>query len=77
VGKGLSGWVVGFWRRLGVDLRLGGDVGWFVVVALSGLFLSLEHGGCQILGLNSRIYVALNTKAWVEGHRRGYERGQR
>jgi hypothetical protein len=30
-----------------------------------------------MLGPNSQSYVALNTKVWVEGHRRGYERGQR
>jgi hypothetical protein len=29
---------------------------------------------CYLLGLNSRSYVAPNM--WVEGYRRGYERGQ-
>jgi hypothetical protein len=48
-----GGGVAGFGRRLGVDLRLDGDVGWFVMVALSELFSGLEHGGCQMLELNS------------------------
>jgi hypothetical protein len=34
----------GFGWKLGVSLRQDGDIGWFVVVALSGSFLSLEHG---------------------------------
>jgi hypothetical protein len=45
--------VVGFGQRLGVDLRLGGDVGWLIAVALLELFSGLEHGGRQMLGLNS------------------------
>jgi hypothetical protein len=69
--------VIGFGQRLGVDLHLGGDVGWFIAVALSGLFSGLKQGGRQMLGLTSRSYIALNTKVWVKGHRRGYERGQR
>jgi hypothetical protein len=48
-----GGGVAGVGWRLGVDLRLGGDVGWFIAVALSGLVLGLEHGGHQMLGLNS------------------------
>jgi hypothetical protein len=44
----------GFGRRFGVSLRLGGDAGWFIFVASSGLSSGLEHGGCQILGPNSR-----------------------
>jgi hypothetical protein len=52
-GEDLSRWVDGFGWKLGVDLRLDGSVGWFIAVALSGSFLSLEHGGRQILGLNS------------------------
>jgi hypothetical protein len=34
----------GFGWKLGVSLRQDGDIGWFIVVALSGSFLSLEHG---------------------------------
>jgi hypothetical protein len=63
-----GGGVAGFGRRLGVDLRLDGDVGWFVMVALSELFSGLEHGGCQMLELNSQSYVAPNMKVWVECH---------
>jgi hypothetical protein len=49
-----GGGVDGFGWRLGVGLRLDGGIGWFIEVALSELSSSLEHGGCQILGLNSR-----------------------
>jgi hypothetical protein len=45
---------VGFGRRVGVSLRLGGAIGWFVLVASSGLSSGLEYGGCQMLGLSSR-----------------------
>jgi hypothetical protein len=48
-----GGGVDGFGLRLGIDLRLDGGVGWFITMALSGSFSSLEHGGCQILGSNS------------------------
>jgi hypothetical protein len=41
-------------RRFEWSLRLGGDVGWFVFVALSGLPSGLEHGGHQMLGSNSQ-----------------------
>jgi hypothetical protein len=44
----------GFDQRFGWCLHLGGDVGWFILVALSGLPSGLEHGGCQMLGSNSR-----------------------
>jgi hypothetical protein len=37
-GKGFS-----FGRRFGVSIRLGGDVGWFILVASLGLSSSLEH----------------------------------
>jgi hypothetical protein len=33
---------VGFGRRLGVSLRLGGVIGWFISVASSGLSLGLN-----------------------------------
>jgi hypothetical protein len=52
-GEGLSGGVASFGRRLGVDLRLDGYVGWFIMVALSGFFSGLEQGGREMLGLNS------------------------
>jgi hypothetical protein len=45
--------VDGFGWKLGVDLRRDGDVGWFIMMALSGLFLGIQYGGRQILGLNS------------------------
>jgi hypothetical protein len=46
--------VGGFAWRFGVSFRLDGDADWIIRVASSGLFLSLEHSGCQMLGLNSR-----------------------
>jgi hypothetical protein len=45
--------VVEGWK-LGVGIRLDGGVGWFIEVALSRSSSSLEHGGRQMLGLNSR-----------------------
>jgi hypothetical protein len=65
----------GFGQRFGINLRLGGDVGWFILVASLELFSGLEHGGHQMLELNSQSYVAPNTKVWVEGCRRRYMRG--
>jgi hypothetical protein len=47
--KGIS-----FAQRFRVSLRLGGDVGWFVLVASRGLSSGLKHGGRQMLGPNSR-----------------------
>jgi hypothetical protein len=66
-----------FGRKFVVSLRLGGDTRWFILVASLGLSSGLEHGGHQILGLNSQSYVAPNTELWVEGYQRGYWRGQR
>jgi hypothetical protein len=43
-----------FDRRFEWSLRLGGDVGWFILVASSGLPSGLEHVGLKILGSNSR-----------------------
>jgi hypothetical protein len=40
----------GFDRMFGVSLCSGGDVGWFIAVASSGLSLGLEHGGRQMMG---------------------------
>jgi hypothetical protein len=54
--------VDGFGWKLGVDLRGDGDVGWFIMMALSGLFLGIQHGGRQILGLNSRGYRVPDTE---------------
>jgi hypothetical protein len=54
--------VDGFGWKLGVDLRRDGDVGWFIMMALSGLFLGIQHGGRQILGLNSRGYRVSDTE---------------
>jgi hypothetical protein len=54
--------VADFGRRFGVSLRLDKDVGWSVLVALSGLSSGLEHGGHKILGLNSQNYIALNMR---------------
>jgi hypothetical protein len=48
-----GGWVDGFGWNLGVDLHQDGDIGWFIAVALSGLFSGLEHGGRQMLGPNN------------------------
>jgi hypothetical protein len=57
---------VGFVRRLRVSLHLGADVGRFFSVVSSGLFSGLEHGGHQMLGLNSRVILSpkhgANTK---------------
>jgi hypothetical protein len=75
VGRAQVYWGFGSGWRFGVSLHLGRDVGWFILVASSGLFSGLEHGGCQILRLNSQSYVAPNMKVWVKGHRRGCERG--
>jgi hypothetical protein len=44
----------GFGQRFRVGLSLGGDVGWFVWVASSGLSSGLDQGGRQMLGPNSR-----------------------
>jgi hypothetical protein len=41
---------VGGWWNLALGLRLDAGVGWFFWVALSGLSLSLDHGGHQMLG---------------------------
>jgi hypothetical protein len=49
-----NGGVDGFGWRLEVGIHLGGGVGWFIEVALSRSFLSLIHGGRQMLGLNSQ-----------------------
>jgi hypothetical protein len=67
-----------FGRWFEVSLRLDGDVGWLILVALRGLSLSLTHGGSQVLELNSRRLLShehengwLSTKvrnAW-EKHR--------
>jgi hypothetical protein len=45
---------VGFGRRFGVSLRLDADIDRLFSVASSGLFSGLEHGGHQILSLDSR-----------------------
>jgi hypothetical protein len=57
-----GGGVAGFGWKLGVDLRLDGDVDWFIMMALSGLFSGFEHGGHQILGPNSQSYVVPDTR---------------
>jgi hypothetical protein len=57
-----GGGVDAFGWNLGVDLHRDGDVGWFIAVVLSGLFSGLEHGGHQILGLNSRGYRVPDTE---------------
>jgi hypothetical protein len=44
----------GFHQRFVWSLRLGEDIGWFFLVASSGLSSGLEHGGRQMLGLNNR-----------------------
>jgi hypothetical protein len=44
----------GFDRRVEWSLRLGGDIGWFVLMVSSGLPSGLEHAGHQILGSNSQ-----------------------
>jgi phosphomannomutase len=41
-------WVGGFGWRFGVGLHLDGDADRIILVASSGTFLSLEHGGCQM-----------------------------
>jgi hypothetical protein len=46
-GEGPSGWVMGFVLVRGLGRA-------FVWVASSGLSSGLEHGGCQMLGSNSR-----------------------
>jgi hypothetical protein len=45
---------VGEWWILAVGHRLDANVGWFFSVASSGLSSGFEHGGCQMLGSNSR-----------------------
>jgi hypothetical protein len=37
-----------------VDLCLDGGIGWFILVALSGSFSGLTHGGCQMLRSSNR-----------------------
>jgi hypothetical protein len=44
----------GFDRRFVWSLRLGGDVGWFVLLVLLGSPSGLDHGGHQMLGSNSQ-----------------------
>jgi hypothetical protein len=63
----------GFDRRFGVSLRLGEDVGWFILVASSGWFAGLEHGGGQMLGLNGRGRFS-REKEGVERRREGTRR---
>jgi hypothetical protein len=41
---------------------VGGDVGWFILVASSGLPLGLNHGGRQMLGSNS--HGLLDPEHW-------------
>jgi hypothetical protein len=53
---------VGYRWILVVVLRLGADVGSVSSAASSGLFLSLEHGERQMLGLTVRGCLFLNTK---------------
>jgi hypothetical protein len=70
-----GGGVAGFGWRIGVDLHLNEDGGWFGTVALSGLFSGLKHSGHQILGSNSQSHVVLNTGVYAEGCEQWYERG--
>jgi hypothetical protein len=46
-------------RSFGVSIRLDGDVGWFVLVALSVSSSCLDHGGCQMLGSNNQMLLDL------------------
>jgi hypothetical protein len=62
-----GGGVDGFRWRLGVGLRIDGGVGLFIMVALSGSFSSLEHGGHQMLGLNSRGISSPEHEGGCEG----------
>jgi hypothetical protein len=45
---------VGFGQMFGVSLRLDAYIGCLFLVASSGLVLSFEHGGRQMLGSRSR-----------------------
>jgi hypothetical protein len=56
----VGGW---FWSEAWGNL--GGAIGWFVLVASSGLSSGLDHGGCQMLGLSS--WRQLNVKVSVRG----------
>jgi hypothetical protein len=64
-----------------VELCLDGGIGSFVLVALSGLFLSFEHGRRQMLGLKSqglvspeleggngwmKVYAEVQERVWEE-----------
>jgi hypothetical protein len=42
-------WMVGYQWILAVVFRLGADIGTASSAASSGLFLSLDHGGCHML----------------------------
>jgi hypothetical protein len=44
----------GFDQMYEWSLHLGGDDGWFILVASSGSPSGLEHSGHQMLGSNSR-----------------------
>jgi hypothetical protein len=72
VGGGGEG---GFGWRLGVDIHLDGGVGWFIMVALSGSFLSLKYGGCQMLGINSRGYRVPDAEVHTKDAGQSYGRG--
>jgi hypothetical protein len=52
---------------LGAGLCLDGGAGWFIEVALSGSSSSLEYGGRQMLGLNSRGLSSLKHEGGNEG----------
>jgi hypothetical protein len=62
----------GFDRMFVWSLRLGGDVGWLILVASSGLASGLDHGGHQMLGSNSRSLLdpkhGVKVRRWVTVH---------
>jgi hypothetical protein len=56
---------VGYWWILSVVLRLVISIGSFSSMASPGLALSLGHGGCQMLGVNSRgLFIPEHEGGW-------------
>jgi hypothetical protein len=50
----VGGPLIGFVRKFGVNLRLDGGASSVLLVTQSGQSSGLTHGGCQMLGSNSR-----------------------
>jgi hypothetical protein len=69
-----EGW---FWSKAWGKLSSGWSR-WLIHLGdIVRVVFGLKPRWAPILGLSSRSYVSPNTKVWVEGPLRGYEKGQR